>query len=80
MDREDNDSLSHKQRQMESNDINLKQQVALTEIRDWCMSRISLLSLADDHEDAQALTQEHMEMLRMINPDKTLWMTIEKSA
>ena len=65
---------------MGSSDINLKQQVALTEIRDWCMSRISLLSLADDYQDAQALTQEHMEMLRMINPDKTLWMTIEKSA
>ena len=63
---------------MENKDISLKQQVALTEIRDWCMSRISLLSLADDHDEAQALTQEHMEMLKMINPNKTLWMTIER--
>ena len=64
---------------MDFNGNRLKKQVALTDIRDWCMDRIALHSLAGDHDDAQAMTEEHMEMLMEVNPNKTLWMTIERT-
>ncbi|MAR08392.1 MAG: hypothetical protein CL681_01555 [Blastopirellula sp.] len=52
--------------------------VNLITLRDWCMARISLHSLAGAHYDAQAITDEHMEMLKQIDTDSTLWMKIEK--
>ena len=52
--------------------------VNLITLREWCMARISLHSLAGAHHDAQAITDEHMEMLKQIDTDSTLWMRIEK--
>jgi len=51
----------------------------LTAVRDWCMDRISLHSLSGSHDEARALTEEHMEMLRQIDARSTLWMHIEKT-
>ena len=64
---------------MNNSKTELRKQIILTEIRDWCMDRIALHSLAGDHDDAQAMTEEHMEMLMEVNPRKTLWMTIEET-
>ena len=44
------------------------------------MDRIAWHSLAGDHDDAQAITEEHMEMLMEVNPRKILWMSIERTA
>jgi hypothetical protein len=43
------------------------------------MDRISIHSLSGSHDDARALTEEHMEMLRQIDSRSTLWMHIEKT-
>lgn len=43
------------------------------------MDRIAWHSLAGAHDDAQAMTEEHMEMLKEVNPRKMLWMSIEKT-
>ena len=51
----------------------------LTKLRDWCMDRISTHSLSGCHDDARALTEEHMEMLKQIDSRSTLWMHIEKT-
>ena len=45
----------------------------LTDIRNWCLSTISMHSLAGDHETAQALTNEHMELLKQVDSTHTLW-------
>tara|TARA_B100001769_G_C21949389_1_gene511201 strand:+ start:250 stop:483 length:234 start_codon:yes stop_codon:yes gene_type:complete len=45
----------------------------LTGIRDWCLSKISMHSLAGDHETAQALTNEHMELLKQVDSSQVLW-------
>ena len=45
----------------------------LTDIRNWCLSTISMHSLAGDHETAQALTNEHMELLKKVDSSQTLW-------
>ena len=45
----------------------------LTDIRNWCLSTISMHSLAGDHETAQALTNEHMELLKQVDSSQTLW-------
>ena len=47
----------------------------LTDIRNWCLSRISMHSLAGDHENAQAITNEHMELLRQVDSSQTMWLT-----
>ena len=47
----------------------------LTGIRNWCLSRISMHSLAGDHETAQALTNEHMELLKQVDSSQVLWIT-----
>ena len=44
------------------------------------MERISLHSLSGEHEDAQAMSDEHMETLMGANEEHTLWMRIEKTA
>ncbi len=51
----------------------------LTAVRDWCMDRISIHSLSGCHDEARALTEEHMEMLKQIDSRSTLWMHIEKT-
>jgi hypothetical protein len=47
----------------------------LTDIRNWCLSRISMHSLAGDHENAQAITNEHMELLKQVDLSQTMWLT-----
>ena len=50
----------------------------LQSLRRWCMGRISLHSLSGEHEDAQAISDEHMETLMGANDEHMLWMRIEK--
>ena len=45
----------------------------LLEINAWCYQRVSHLSLTGHDEAAQALTEEHMETLKNIRLENTLW-------
>ena len=45
----------------------------LQEINAWCYRRASHLSIAGEDEAAQALTEEHMESLKSVNPENLLW-------
>ena len=45
----------------------------LREINEWCYQRASHLSLNGHEKEAQALTEEHMEALQRIRPEKMLW-------
>lgn len=56
----------------------IKRTLNLTELRDWCMERISYLSLHGGDIDAQAITDEHLELLRCVDSETTLWMSIER--
>ena len=47
----------------------------LTDIRNWRLRTISMHSLAGDHETAQALTNEHMELLKQVDSSQVLWIT-----
>ena len=49
----------------------------LTGIRNWCLNTISMHSLAGDHETAQALTNEHMELLKQVDSSQTLWIAVK---
>jgi hypothetical protein len=62
--------------QMHSNEENeiLNRILQLTSLRDWCMERLSLLSLRSDLEDARCLTSEHLEMLVETNAWNILWL------
>ena len=53
---------------------NLSRALSLNSVRDWCMRKISLHSLEGEHANAQAITEEHMEILMNVNPDEVLWM------
>ncbi|OUT73137.1 MAG: hypothetical protein CBB79_04825 [Synechococcus sp. TMED19] len=46
-------------------------------LQDWCLSRISYLSLEHSIEDATALTAEHLESLRILDQGTTLWINNE---
>ena len=46
----------------------------LQRLQNWCMDRISHLSLHQSIEDATALTAEHLELLKSIDQSETLWM------
>ena len=61
---------------MPSENINKNRHRAktLNDIKDWCFGRASHLSLAGQHQAAQALTNEHMEALETIRPEKMLWL------
>ena len=56
---------------METNDQ--RRNKTLREINEWCYKRASHLSLAGLDQAAQALTEEHMEALQNIRPEKILW-------
>ena len=43
-------------------------------INKWCYERTSYLSLQGQDQEAQAVTEEHMEILQNIRPEKILWM------
>ena len=45
----------------------------LEEINTWCFQRASHLSITGDDKAAQALTEEHMELLQNVNPENLLW-------
>ena len=45
----------------------------LREINAWCYQRASHLSLNGNEKAAQALTEEHMEILQNAKPDNMLW-------
>ena len=42
------------------------------------MDRISFLSLRGSDLDAQAITNEHLEILRSVDFESTLWLKVEK--
>jgi hypothetical protein len=66
--------LMDKSQHDSSNDIEaLNRILQLTSLRDWCMERLSVLSLRSDLEDARCLTSEHLEMLVETNAWTTLW-------
>ena len=46
----------------------------LQALQNWCMNRISELSLHYSIDDATALTAEHLELLKSIDQGQTLWM------
>ena len=56
---------------------NLSRALSLNSVRDWCMRKISLHSLEGEHANAQAITEEHMEMLINVNPDEVIWMKVK---
>lgn len=58
---------------------NLSRALSLNSVRDWCMRKISLHSLEGEHANAQAITEEHMEMLMNVNPDEVLWMKVKET-
>ena len=45
----------------------------LQEINAWCYKRASQLSITGRDKAAQALTEEHMELLQNVNPENFLW-------
>ena len=52
----------------------------LQRLQNWCMDRISHLSLHQSIEDATALTAEHLELLKSIDQAETLWMSNNNSS
>jgi hypothetical protein len=56
----------------------LERTLQLTQLRDWCMNRLSKLSLEWRMGDARALTAEHLEALETVDAHRTLWMMIEE--
>ena len=52
----------------------------LQRLQNWCMDRISHLSLHQSIEDATALTAEHLELLKSIDQVETLWMSNNNSS
>ena len=63
---------------LDSSQITNQRELQLKSLREWCIGRISLHSLSGEHEDAQAISDEHMETLMGANEEHTLWMRIEK--
>ena len=55
-----------------SNDDQLRSKT-LRAINAWCYERASHLSLTGQDQAAQALTEEHMELLQDTKPEKMLW-------
>ena len=52
----------------------------LQRLQNWCMDRISHLSLHQSIEDATALTAEHLELLKSIDQSEMLWMSNNNSS
>ena len=53
--------------------INQLRNKTLQEINAWCYQRASHLSITGHDKAAQALTEEHMELLQNISPEYLLW-------
>lgn len=58
----------------------MRRVLALNHLRDWCMDRLSMLSLDGRMEDARAVTAEHLELLEAVDARRSLWVTIERCA
>ena len=58
---------------------NLSRALSLNSVRDWCMRKISLHSLEGEHANAQAITEEHMEMLMNVDPYDVIWMKVKET-
>ncbi|MBW4529297.1 MAG: hypothetical protein KME02_01285 [Aphanothece saxicola GSE-SYN-MK-01-06B] len=58
-------------------DAQLQRLLALTQQRDWCMNRLSHLSLNGRMDEARAVTAEHLELLETLEPKRSLWVRIE---
>ena len=61
------DSIKHRHQQLQR-------------LQNWCMDRISHLSLHQSIEDATALTAEHLELLKSIDQTQTLWIDNNNSS
>jgi hypothetical protein len=57
----------------------LRRVLALTHQRDWCMERLSQLSLDGRMEEARAITAEHLELLETLDARRSLWVRIERT-
>ena len=55
------------------NEIDRLRNKTLQEINAWCYKRASQLSITGRDKAAQALTEEHMELLQNVNPENFLW-------
>ena len=55
------------------NEIDQLRNKTLQEINAWCYKRASHLSITGHDKAAQALTEEHMELLQNVNPENLLW-------
>lgn len=58
-------------------DTDLRRTLQLTALHEWCLERLSILSMAGQLPMARALTAEHLELLEVVNQRQTLWMVIE---
>ena len=51
----------------------------LQRLQNWCMDRISQLSLHYSIDDATALTAEHLELLKSVDQTQALWIQSNNS-
>jgi hypothetical protein len=52
--------------------------LTLTHQRDWCMERLSQLSLDGRMDEARAITAEHLELLETLDARRSLWVQITR--
>lgn len=64
----------------DQDNASLRRTLMLTQLHDWCLERLSTLSLEDKMPLARALTAEHLELLEAINQQQTLWMVIKHNS
>ena len=64
----------------DQDNASLRRKLMLTQLHDWCLERLSTLSLEDKMPLARALTAEHLELLEAINQQQTLWMVIKHNS
>ena len=54
-----------------------RRMLSITQLRDWCVEHLSELSANGQHDDARALTAEHLEILEQVDATRVLWMIVE---
>ena len=59
-------------------DQDMARQLNQKKLHQWCLARISILSLRGHDHEAQAVTEEHMEMLKETKSETTFWMRTEQ--
>ena len=59
--------------------INQLRNKTLQEINAWCYQRASHLSITGHDKAAQALTEEHMELLQNVNPENIQWVANQQT-